>query len=336
MHGERYIMVSSAERQIKLLLFIQEHEPVSREKIFHDLHEYHIEETTDSASYKKATDSMRRKFIRDKNELEKQGFFIVCDENDLYHVDANASYTVPVGLNDAQASLLRYACCSLLEDPSYLFKEDLRMALIKLSDELDAPDMLPFFNKNTLPASEHSTSDFSRICHAISNRKTLHFSYVDAYGNKSSRTANPFGAYTHEKYFYLVAYDCQRKAQRCFRFDRMSDIHENNKHKSPDFEAEDFNVNDWISLPFQIGDKKFKATIYFANSVAWKAQRFSSHSGNLQQNSNGSCEWSVYAKSIEGLVSWCISNGSGIWPIFPEEAKEVYRHKLKDVLKESA
>ena len=328
-------MTSSAERQMKLLLFIKEHAPVSREAIFRELHEYNVDENTDSATYKKSLETMRRKFMRDKKELEECGFYIKCDDEDRYSVDAAASYTIPLNLSDVQASLLRYACCALLEDPSYLFKDELRMALIKISDELDAPDMLPFFDKNTSPLSNKANADFSKIISAIAKHKIISFEYMDAKGASSKREVEPLGAYALEKYFYLIAFDRKRSGQRCFRFDRMKKVRELNSGKNPDFEAQDFNVSDWIKLPFQIGEDEFEAEIHFDQNVAWKAKRLVKRYGSLEELDDESCIWTVKANSADALASWCIANGSGIVPLQPQSARDAYKQSLQKVLEQT-
>ncbi len=328
-------MVSNAERQLKLLFFIQEHAPVSRETIFRELHEYSVSENTSQQKHKRTSESMRRKFIRDKEELEKCGFFIECDSDGLYSVNTDASYTIPIELSDAQASLLRYACCALLEDPTYLFKSELRTALIKISNELDAPDMLPFIDKNTNPLPDKSNSNFTRIFNAISKCKSISFDYTDAKGATSRREVNPHGAYTLERYFYLVAFDKDRKDMRCFRFDRIEKVRELNNAKTPDFDIQDFDINEWILLPFQIGDELFEAQINFTKDNAWHAKRLAKKHGTLVRNDDETYTWFVQANSTSLLASWCISNGPGIKPVKPENAVKRYRSSLEKLLEQT-
>lgn len=336
-------MANNAERQAKLLLYLQENSPVKREDIFRDLHEYSIDDGLDKVAYENAIEAMRKKLIRDKKELEKLGFFINYDTyKEEYTVDKAASYTVPINLSDAQATMLRYACCSLLDDPSYIFKEDLRMALIKISNEVDAPDMLPFFSKSKAAPSKSSKSsksskgaksDFSSIYHAISQRKIITFEYVDAKGNSSTRTVEPLGVYALDKHFYLVAYDTNRQDKRHFRFDRISNVSQSKNDITHTFEVENFDIEEHILLPFQIGSENFEASIVINANNAWRAERVANRHGKLEKQHDGSYIWTIQANNTEALASWCIASGSAFVPKSPEKLCKAYKQYLLNFIK---
>ena len=113
---------SEAERIVKLMLFIRENGPI------------------DLAGNE---DSTRRRFERDKKTLQDSGVFLTIDDRQRYALDADRTVAAPLNLTGPQVSLLRLLCGALLEDGGYPFKEELRMVLVKLGDELEIPDMLP-------------------------------------------------------------------------------------------------------------------------------------------------------------------------------------------------
>ena len=127
---------SEAERIVKLMLFIRENGPIDLAGIRRALpYEY--------GEHAGNEDSTRRRFERDKKTLQDSGVFLTIDDRQRYTLDVDRTVAAPLNLTGPQVSLLRLLCGALLEDGGYPFKEELRMVLVKLGDELEIPDMLP-------------------------------------------------------------------------------------------------------------------------------------------------------------------------------------------------
>lgn len=127
---------SEAERIVKLMLFIRENGPIDLAGIRRALpYEY--------GEHAGNEDSTRRRFERDKKTLQDSGVFLTIDDRQRYTLDVDRTVAAPLNLTGPQVSLLRLLCGALLEDGGYPFKEELRMVLVKLGDELEIPDMFP-------------------------------------------------------------------------------------------------------------------------------------------------------------------------------------------------
>ena len=98
---------------------------------------------------------------------------------------------------------------------------------------------------------------------------------------------------------------------------------------------QDFDINEWILLPFQIGDELFEAQINFTKDNAWHAKRLAKKHGTLVRNDDETYTWFVQANSASLLASWCISNGPGIKPVKPENAVKRYRSSLEKLLEQT-
>ena len=128
--------ISEAERIVRLMLLIRENGPIDLAGIRRAL----------PYEYGKAAgseDSTRRRFERDKKTLQDSGVFLTVDDRQRYVLDAARTLAAPLVLTKPQVSLMRLLCGALLDDEDYPFKEELRMVLVKLGDELEIPDMLP-------------------------------------------------------------------------------------------------------------------------------------------------------------------------------------------------
>ena len=82
-------------------------------------------------------------FERDKDDLRTAGFVILADaENEgYYRLDRSATFAAPLDLTAEEAAAVRAAASALLDDPSFPFTDDLRLALAKIASAVDAGDV---------------------------------------------------------------------------------------------------------------------------------------------------------------------------------------------------
>lgn len=299
----------------------------------------------------------RRRFERDKDTLRGCGVFLVADSEGRYSIDALASYAAPVDLTDAQASLLRLLCSALLDDPSYPLKNELRMILAKIGDDLGVPDLLPGSDARARGraggrgrAREQAVTGLAKVRKAITARKRLHFDYEDAGGRASTREVEPFGCFFLRKNCYVVAFDPQAAGERVFRLDRMSHMRVNGTHPSaPDFAARPFDAAEWYGLPFQFGEEDYEAQVRFDAENAWRAERLRMGQGTLAtcddaaagaggaaagaEAGGGAVVWTVRVRDTRALARWCIENGPGIVPAAPPRAAAAWREGVAAALR---
>lgn len=312
--------VSEAERIIKLMLFIREAQPVSFAAIQDALpQEYGAGVGSDDAN--------RRRFERDKRTLQENGVFLTVDQDQRYSLDASKTVAAPVEMTQPQESLLRLLCAALLEDKSYPFKDELRIVLVKLGDELELPDMLPQISQGK--GGDGEPQGFAKVKKAINARKHLSFAYTNAKGVQTERTIDPVGAFFINRQCYVVGYDKSVEDDRIFNLDRMSNIRINSTNpKSPDFEERPFDVTEYFGLPFQFGEEDAIARIRLEDAAAWRAAQLTMGLGELEPDDD-SYVWTIRYKDSRALAQWCIENGSGITILEPETARQEYRDGLQ-------
>lgn len=305
MGAEAMTRISEGERIVKLVLFVRESGPVTLAAIRRRFpFEY-----GDQAG---GEQSMRRRFERDKKTLAEYGLFLKVDDRQRYSLDLERSCAAPLSLTGAQVSLLRLLCAALLEDEAYPFKEDLRMVLVKLGDELEIPDMLPQVGGANDRARPSEPQGLAKVRKAISARKRLSFEYSNAGGMKSLREVEPFGCFFLRGLCYVVAFDLGNDDVRCFRLDRMSKLKVNAASPgTPDFDERPFDASDHYGLPFQFGEESWTARVRFDHRMAARARQLSMGLGSFEERADGVI-WTIECKDLRELARWCIENGPGI------------------------
>lgn len=312
MSSDAVTQISEGERIVKLVLFVRENAPVTLAAI---RQRFPFEYGEQAGSEQ----STRRRFERDKRTLAEYGLFLKVDDLQRYSLDAERSYAAPLSLTEAQVSLLRLLCAALLEDGAYPFKEDLRMVLVKLGDELEIPDMLPQSGGEKSHARPSEPQGLAKVRKAISARKRLSFEYRNAGGVSSMREVEPFGCFFLRGLCYVVAFDPDNDDERCFRLDRMSRIKVNSASPgTPDFDERLFDASDHYGLPFQFGAESCLARVRFDRRAADRARRLSMGLGSFDESAEGTI-WTIECKDLGELARWCIENGPGIRILEPAE-----------------
>lgn len=318
--------VTEAERIVRLMLFVRENGPVSLESIRRALpYEY--------GQQAGSVQSTRRRFERDKRTLQEYGVYLTLDDQQRYALDRVLTHAAPLELSKPQVSLLRMLCGALIEDEDYPLAEELRMVLVKLGDELEIPDMLPQRDgEGSALKRADAYRGFPKVRQAISARKRLGFTYVNAAGRQSAREVEPFGAFFLDGACYVVAYDPHAGTERCFRLDRMSKLHVNAANpNSPDFEARPFDASRYYGLPFQFGTQDYEARIRLEGPAARKAEALTAGIGRLEDE-DSALMWTVHVRDTSTLAQWCIENGPGIRILEPAEASCAYVEGLRAFL----
>lgn len=319
--------ISEGERLVKLIVFIKEAGPVS----FADIRERF---TYEYSSKTGNDESVRRLFERDKKSLQELGIFLTVDDDMRYSLDEKRSLAAPVDLTKSQASLLRMLCGALLEDENYPFKNDLRMVLVKLSDELGIPDLLPQFDN---PAFESIVKNaepkgLAKVRKAIAHRKRMFFDYTDSSGEQSSREVEPFGCFILKSSCYVVAFDTRVQQERCFKLDRMKRIRVHAASiDRPDFQERPFDASKYYGLPFQFGNENSVARIRFNADAAWRCDQLTMNQGVLE-NDGDEVIWTVDCRDFEALAQWCIEHAPNVTLLDPPEAVDALNKGVRHLL----
>ena len=131
----------------------------------------------------KSQDTFRKTFSRDRATLAVCGIVVERErtrEGDfLWRVDERASYAHGAELGPREALTLDIACLPLLEDPTFPYRDDLRIALAKIDRAfVDAGAPL-----SAAPGRDDRVLATVRTCLGASHAARI--SYQDAAGNRS-------------------------------------------------------------------------------------------------------------------------------------------------------
>ena len=319
-------MSDAVERLVNLAFYLASaREPVSAERIRVEVAGYSADQ--DPAAF-------LRMFERDKESLRDAGLTIVTDEDGTrYLLDASATYAAAVELSAQEAASVRAAGTALLDDPSFPFAADLRLALAKIASAIDTGDVASaacLADEN--PARQGES--VALLSDASSRRKTAAFSYTNSLGATAPHEIAPYGLFLHDGRWYAVGRDTAKDEVRTYTVARMSDIEINpTKPKSPDFERpSDFDVRTFVRLPFQYGPlaQQFDAELRFASSAVWRADGLCGGQGVVDRDAAGAT-WRVSARSASRLARFAIENGPGISIARPPRAAETVRRGLEEV-----
>jgi len=173
--------------------------------------------------YEGTNESKERMFERDKDDLRSLGIEIEVGSFDpLFNDEAGyrikrESYELNLGeVSPLEISLLSLATTAW-EGAS--LSDVAQRAFVKLSslgiptDELDLPGLAP-----VLP---DAGNELSLLAKAISERRAIQFSYIDAELNCTSREIVPTGISSRDGFWYVSGVDQKVQELRTFRLDRI-------------------------------------------------------------------------------------------------------------------
>jgi proteasome accessory factor B len=322
-------LYSAVERLVNLALYLSAaRKPVSAEDIRTEVQGYEPDQ---------AGEAFKRQFERDKDDLRTAGFVIIADaENEgLYHLDRSATFAAPLALQPSEAAAVRAAVGALLDDPSFPFSDDLRLAMAKIASAVDSGDV-PAAARLADEDPSQQGSVVAQLTDAAGRRKSVVFGYTNSQSVSARHEVEPYGLFLHDGRWYLVGRDVERDEPRTYTVARMSNIAVNSvRPKSPDFERpEGFDVGSFVRLPFQYGSpsEEFEASIRFDSSARWRAGSLSSGHGVVEPDGDG-VMWRVAARSQSRLLQFVIDSGPGLDLVAPPAAIHSLRSGLEEVLR---
>lgn len=306
-------MTDAVERIVNLALFLAAaQEPVNAERI-----------RTEVCGYPDGQEepAFKRMFERDKDDLKKMGFVIEGDPEGNYRLDSSATYASAIELTPTEISTVRIAGMALVDDPSFPFSEDLRLALAKISAEVDGGD-IPSAARLADEDPERQGEAVAVLSSAATRSKCVTFGYTNSFDVSAPHEVEPYGLFLHDGRWYLVGRDTALDEIRTYAVARMTSVEANPAApKTPDFERPaDFEVSAFVRLPFQYGaEEEFVAELVFAPGSAWRARMVAAGQGELATGDDGSVRWRVPARSGRRLLRFAIENGPGIGVAGPAE-----------------
>ncbi|MGI6230932.1 MAG: helix-turn-helix transcriptional regulator [Tractidigestivibacter sp.] len=281
-------------------------------------------------------DSYRVAFKRDRATLAACGIVLerahLADGSNAWHVNEKLSFANTSELSDQDALVIDIACLPLVDDPNFPYGDELRLALAKIDDVFDNEAI------ESLKPSVRTPDKVLNIVRGCLDAGTaVQIQYTDASGEASKRVVAPYGIFGLRDKKYLVAPridergDIASGSMRRYRLDRISSAKQLPKitFELPD----DFDVQDWISLPFQIGQTICKGSFLVPQSRQKELERdldrLGKEAGELEHD-HDRVIWHVNVSNIDAAASWAISEQ--LRPLDPPNLVESYRTLLKGVI----
>lgn len=231
------------------------------------------------------------------------------------------SFVGELALSGEEAALIDLACAPLLDDPSFAWRDELRLALAKVDDSFSG----------TFPAPVAKRSGQDPIMATLLACETGHLAveigYTRADGSSTRRVVAPYGHYPllGRVYFVGPRLDAEEGAEpHTYRFDRISSARA--LPHQPFSLPEDFDVAAWVRLPFQLGPSKATCAFLVPDSAGPGAREALDRFGSLVQDGRGRTTWRVGAHDVALAARWAA--GEGLLPLSPPSLVDEWRKVL--------
>ncbi len=320
---EQELELSGNDREARRLLelavtFINAREHISSSQI----RRYHYPDTS--------PDAFRKAFIRDRKKLALCGVIIVRankqPDEPLWKIDDSASFANVDQISQREALALDIACASLAADPSYPYGNDLRMALAKIDRVYSSSAV----NVSARSRSRSVLLNDIEKCH--SHGYPAKISYQKASGEVISRCVGILGLFSLRDRTYFVAETLDDTTLegsshiRSYRVDRLRSI--KILIKPTYVIPPDFDIRDYICLPFQIGVQDFDATFVVPIAEYEHLSAVLHTYGDVVEEA-GTYRWRINVCDVQSAARWAISEG--IRPVHPAILVDAWRSILEDV-----
>ncbi|HET8656471.1 MAG TPA: WYL domain-containing protein, partial [Longimicrobiaceae bacterium] len=294
---------------------------------------------------KKAQDSARRMFERDKDELRAAGVPIETKEYSVnYGAERFEGYRIEHGhfylpylriladgagsatsaarkpyaglktleLAPAEAELAIHALRRVADLPAFPFADEARSALRKLSFDVD-PERFPAEPVLWVerPGAHEVLERLRVISDALLARKRVRFSYHGiSRGEATEREVAPYGLF-FQRDWYLVGHDAARDALRVFRVARIGSIEPNTGvPKQHDYEIPpDFHVRDHLDRSaWELGeddDDAVSAEVRFHFPLSLSAAR-NDEGEPVREEADGSAVRRFHVSQPDPFLRWIL------------------------------
>lgn len=279
--------------------------------------------------------SFNTQFRRDRQQLALYGITILpvasAGPKPNWKLDQN-SLAADSGLTQRDTLLITALCQPFLHNPEFVAREDLNMALLRIGRSFSQVDV------GNPQSSDERGGLLSILLRGLSQRRLIRMTYRDAEGRPSECDVQVYGIYTLNKRTYFVCHIVKGPHQgdlrtyRLDRFEKAKPLGSANSYTIPD----DFDVEEFRRLPFQIGPAAFQGVFRVPESIDILTKRQIERQGRHPEEdgqgrtsaANGTL-WEIPVSNAVRAARWCIANG--ICPIAPNDLVDSYRGILLEV-----
>ncbi len=253
--------------------------------------------------------TFRKTFLRDRERLVMAGLILrngpKVDDVQTWEVDEQSSFAKTNLLTEEDALTLDLLLLPLASDPSFPYARDLRLALTKIDRSFDG-----FSSAAIPPEARKRNNNISRLEDCMTARHPARIVYQKADGTQTDRLVAPLGFFYLNGITYMVAMrmdqgeECEERPHT-YNLSRVIHVYE--KPRNTFVRPLDFDVRDYILLPFQMGAVRYTATFEMSDGSIIK---------------EAVCNEDMAA-------AWAISEGAK--PLFPETLVDVWKSRLMSI-----
>lgn len=283
--------------------------------------------------YPSVTDgSFRRMFNRDRQRLTLCGVIIrranKPPDEALWEIDDADSFVGDRQLTPRESVILDVACAQLASDPSFPLYANLRTALAKIDRDFDSESPVDLSD----PAVPRDPR-LEVLVNAYLARHAVQVSYRRADLEIVERTIEIFGFFSISDHAYAVAQTSSSDMHlpvnqpHCYRIDRFIKVREcpGSSYVIPP----EFDIHDYVLLPFQIGPKLYDAEFCAPHDVIPHVKHDFHDATHALFKENDSV-LSLVVCDEDKAASWAIAEG--IRPLKPQSLVAAWRRLLQKSL----
>ena len=271
-------------------------------------------------------DSFRRTFLRDRARLALCGIALRGDRKaggeTTWVVDRTLSFADGDALTAHEALTIDAACAGLVSDGAFAYRDELARALAKINSSYNT-----LATRRVGHAGEGVDMRLATLRGCLERGEAAEVTYTDARGCQSERLLALYGSFglRGNTYFVAVRYDRERgrpaETPKTYRLDRFVRVRAcaQERYVVP----EDFDIRDFVLLPFQIGATEGHATFACTRPATPEARRALTTHGALSPDGS---TWRVDVSDIRDAALWSID--VGLVPLGPPELVEERRRIL--------
>lgn len=247
----------------------------------------------------------------------------------------------PVRLSEGEAIAVFLGQKLLKQSRGTPFEDFVRRALIKLRlmlpQEIEvsverALDAVSFHVEPLRGEELEVAERYQALAQAIEDRRTVEADYFSASRRAlSCRRIDPYHLRMSDGAWYCIGYCHERKEVRTFALDRMLAVRATGE---PFQRPADFSIDDYLadSLAIERGEPRTVVIEFDRREALYVRGRRWHHSQTLEDLPDGTLRMTLKVGSMEEVIRWVLSLGSGAWIVRPEDLRQRIAGEIRSAL----
>lgn len=305
----------SARRVLSVAIaFINATRPLSTTEVKRDLYS----ELGDGA--------FRKAFTRDRERLATAGLVIRkgprLDDEVTWETDEESSFARESLLTYQDALTLDLLLLPLASDPSFPYARDLRMALSKIDRSFDGSSTI------SIPATARQRdAHLTNAEDCLAKRQVVRMTYERANGTVTDREVAPYGLFSLNSSIYLVAARLEDGILQEPHTYNLARVRKMQAVRGRTYEVpDDFDVRDFIRLPFQLGPATALAEFVIPSDVLREVRPRVAGHGTWTRHGD-EARFCADCADISVAASWAVAEGA--IPVNPPALVEAWHDLLR-------